>query len=99
MMLFENRMLRRIFGPKENEVTGVWRKLRNEELHKFYTRNIITMMKSRRMTLTGYVVRLKARRNGCRILMGKPEGKRTVGRRSRRWVNNLKIGLRWDGVV
>jgi hypothetical protein len=83
--VFENRMLRRIFGPKRDEVTGDWRKLHNEELYKLYSStNIIRMIKSRRMRWAGHVERMGAKRNACRILVGKPEGKRPLGRPRRR---------------
>jgi hypothetical protein len=72
--LFENRVLRRIFGPKGFEVTGGWRILHNEELHNLYSSpSIIIMIKSRRMSCTGYVARIGERRNTCRILVGKPD--------------------------
>jgi hypothetical protein len=72
--VLENRVLRRIFGPKRDEVTGGWRKLHNEELHNLYSSsNIIRMMKSRRMRLAGYIARMREKRNGYRILVGKPE--------------------------
>jgi hypothetical protein len=77
--VFENRMLRRIFGPKRDEVRGDWRKLHNEELHNLYSSpNIIRMIKSRRMRWAGHVARMEETRNECRILMGKPEGKETT---------------------
>jgi hypothetical protein len=72
---------RRIFGPKRDEVTGVWRKLLNEELHDFISSpSIITMIKSRRMKCAGHVARMGEKMNSCRILVGKPEGKRPLGR-------------------
>jgi hypothetical protein len=93
-------VLRRIFGPKKEEVTEGWRKLHNEELHNLYSSpSIIRMMKSRRMRWTGHVARMGAKKNGYRILVGKPEGKRPLGRPRRRWVNNIKMDLRemvWD---
>jgi hypothetical protein len=81
--MFEDRVLRRIFGPKRDEVTGGWRKLHNEELHNLYSStNIIRMIKSRRMKWAGHVAR-----------MG-PKGKRQLGRPRRRRVDNIKMGLR-----
>jgi hypothetical protein len=78
--VFESRALRRIFGPKRDEVTGSWRKLNNEELHNLYSLPIITrMFKSRRIGWAGYVARMETR-NVCRILVGKAEGKRQLGR-------------------
>jgi hypothetical protein len=102
LRVFENRVLRRIFGPKRDEVTGDWRKLHNEELCKLYSSpNIIRMIKSRRMRWAGHVARMGTKRNAYRILVGKPEGKRPLGRPRRRWVDNIKIDLReigWDGM-
>jgi hypothetical protein len=76
LRVFENRVLRRIFGPKRDEVTGDWRKLPNEELHNLYSSpNIIRMIKSKRMTWEGNVARMGEKRNAYRILVGKTEGK------------------------
>jgi hypothetical protein len=78
--VFENRMLRRIFGLKRDEMTGHWKKLQNEELHNSYpSSNIIIIIKSRRMRWTGHVARMGAKRNAYKILVGKPEGKRPLG--------------------
>jgi hypothetical protein len=75
--VFENRVLRRIFGPKRDEVTGEWRKLHNKELHDLYSSpNIIGIIKSRRMRWAGHVARMGEKRNAYRLLVGKPEGKR-----------------------
>jgi hypothetical protein len=83
--VFENRVLRRIFGPKRDDVTGDWRKLHNEELQNLYSsRNIIIMIKSRRMRWAGHVARLGETRNAYGILVGKPEGKKPLGRPRRR---------------
>jgi hypothetical protein len=99
--VFENRVLRRIFGPKRDEVTGDWGKLHNEEFHNLYSSpNIIRMVKSKRMRRAGHVARMGEKRNAYRIL-GKPERRRPLGRPRRRWVDNIKIYLRkigWDGV-
>jgi hypothetical protein len=99
--VFENRVLR-IFGPKRDEVTGDWRKLHNEELHNLYSSpSIIRVIKSRRMKWAGHVTRMGEKRNACRILVGKPEGKRPLGRPRLRWVNNIKMDFReivWNGV-
>jgi hypothetical protein len=85
-----------------DEVTGGWRKLHNEELHNLYSSpSIIRIIKSRRMRWTGHVARMGEKRNVYRILVGKPEGKRQLGRPRRRWVDNIKMDLReigWDGV-
>jgi hypothetical protein len=81
LKVFENRVLRRIFGQKRNEVIGGWRKLYNEEFHNVYSSSIIIrMMKSRRMGWTGQVAQVGKKRNAYRILVGKPEGKRPLGR-------------------
>jgi hypothetical protein len=95
-------VLRRIFGPKRDKMTGGWRKLHNEELHNLYASpNIIRVIKSRRVKWAGHVARIGERRNACRILVGKPERKRPLGRPRRRWVDSIKIDLReigWDGM-
>jgi hypothetical protein len=92
-------VLRRIFGPKRDEVIGDLRKLHNEELHNFYSSpNTIRMMKSRRMRRAGHVARM-GKRNAYWILVGKPEGKSPLGRPIRRLVDNIKIDVReigWD---
>jgi hypothetical protein len=98
LRVFENRVLRRIFGPKREEVTGDWRKVHNEELHNLcYSTNIIRMIKSRRMRWAGHVARMVANRNAYRILVGKPERKRPLGRLKRRWLDNIKIDVREIG--
>jgi hypothetical protein len=77
--VFEDRVLRRIFGPKRDEVTGEWRKLHNEELRDLYSLlSIIRMIKSRRMRWAGHVARMGEKRNAYRLLVGKPEGKRPL---------------------
>ena len=84
--VFENRVLRRVFGTKRNEVTGVWRKLHNEELSDLYSLpNILRVVKSRRMRWVGHVARMGEGRGVHRVLIGKPEGKRPLGRPRRRW--------------
>jgi hypothetical protein len=84
--MFENRVLRRIFGPKRDEVTGGWRKLHNEELHIVYSSpSIIRMIKSRRMRWARHVTQMGAKRNAYRILLRKSEGKRPLGRPKRGW--------------
>jgi hypothetical protein len=96
--VFENRVLRRILGPKRDKVMGDQRKLHNEELHNLYSSsNIIRMIKSRRMRGAGYVARMGAKRNACRILVGKPEAKRPLGRPRHRWVDIIKVYLRAIG--
>jgi hypothetical protein len=93
-------MLRRIFGPKRDEVTGEWRKLRNEELRDICSSpNIIRMMKPRRMRWAGHVA-LMSEKNRFRLLLGESEGKSPIVRRRRRWVDNIKMGLGeigWSG--
>jgi len=93
--MFENKVLRRIYGPKRNEVTGEWRKLHNEELNDLYSSPIIVrVIKSRRMRWVGHVACMGERRGVYRVLVGKPEGKRPLGRPRRRWENNIKMDLR-----
>jgi len=96
--VFGNRVLRRIFGPKRDEVTGEWRKLQNEELNDLYcSPSIGRVIKSRRMCWAGHVARMGERRDVYRVLVGKPEGKRPLGRPTRRWEDNIKIDLREVG--
>jgi hypothetical protein len=79
--VFENRVLRRIFAPKRGEVTGEWRNLHNEELHILYSSpDIIRQIKSRRMRWAGHVARMGEERKVYRVLVGKPEGKRPLGK-------------------
>jgi hypothetical protein len=83
--VFENGVLRRIFGLKRDEVTGEWRKLHNEEIHDLYSSpSIIRIMKARRMRWAGHVTRRGVKRNAYRLLGGKPEGRRSLGRPRRR---------------
>jgi hypothetical protein len=85
LRVFENRVLRRIFGPKRDEVTGGCRKQLNDELHNLYSSpNIIRMIKSRRMRWAGHVAQMRENNNACRILVGRSEGKRPLGRPRRR---------------
>jgi hypothetical protein len=94
LRVFENRVLRRIFGPKRDGVTGGWRKLHNEEFHNLYSSSsIIRIIKSRRMRWVGHVARMGERRSVYRLLVGKPEGKRPLGRPRRRWMDNIKMDL------
>ena len=96
--MFENRVLRRIFGPQGDEVTGEWRKLHNEEFNDLYcSPNIVHVIKSRRMRRAGYVARMGAWRGVYRVLVGKPEGKRTLGRPRRRREGNIKMDLQEVG--
>jgi hypothetical protein len=94
--VFENRVLGRIFGPMRDGVTGGWRKLHNEELHSLYSSpSVIRMIKSRRVRWVGHVARMGVKTGAYRILVGKPEGKRPLGRSRRRWVDNIKMDLRY----
>jgi len=94
LRVFENRVLRRVFGPKRDEVTGEWRKLHNEELSDLYSLpNIVRVVKSRRMRWAGHVVHMGERRWVHRVLVGKPEGKRPLGRPRHRWEDNIKMDL------
>jgi hypothetical protein len=98
MRVFENRVLRRVFGPKRDEVTGEWRKLHNEELNVLYSlTNIVRVVKSRRMRWAGHVVRMGEERGVQRVLVGKPEGKRPLGRLRRRWQDNIQMDLQEVG--
>jgi hypothetical protein len=98
LRVFENRVLRRIFGPKRDEVTGEWRKLHNEELHILYSSsNIIRQIKSRKMSWAGHVASVGEESNVCRVLIGKPEGKRPLGRPKRRWEDGMRMYLRETG--
>jgi len=92
LRVFENRVLRRIFGPKRDEVTGKWRKLHNGGLNDLYCSHIfIRLIKSRRMRWAGHVARLGEGRGVYRVLVGKPEGKRLLRRHRRRWEDNIKM--------
>jgi len=98
LRVFENRVLRRIFGPKRDEVTGEWRKLHNGELNDlFCSPNIVQVMKSRRMRWVGHVAHMGEGRGVDRVLVGKPEGKRALGRPRRRWEDNIKMDLQEVG--
>jgi hypothetical protein len=95
LRVFENRVLRRIFGPKRDEVTGEWRRLHNEELHNLYSSpDIIRQIKSRRMRWAGHVARMGEERNVYKVLMGKPGGKRPLRRPRRRWEDGIRMDLR-----
>jgi len=96
--VFENRVLRRIFGSKRDEGTGEWRKLHNEELNNLYSSpNIVRVIKSRRMRWAGHVARMGEGKGMYRVLVGKPEGRRPLGRPRRRWEDNTRMGLRKVG--
>jgi hypothetical protein len=92
--VFENRVLRKIFGPKRDEVTGEWRKSQNEELRDLYSSpSIIRIIKSKRMRWAGHVARMGEKRNAYKLLVGKPEGKRPLRRPGRRWVDNIRMDV------
>ena len=92
--MFENRVLRSVFGPKRDEETGEWRKSHKEELMDLYSLpNIVRVVKSRRMRWAGHVARMGEGRGVHKVLVGKPEGKRPLGRPRRRWEDNIKMDL------
>jgi len=96
--VFENNVLRRIFGPRSDEVTGDWRRLYNEEINVLYcSPNIVRVIKPRRMRWAGHVARMGEGRGVYRVLVGKPEGKRPLGRPRRRWVDNIRMDLQEVG--
>jgi hypothetical protein len=98
LRVFENRVLRRIFGPKRDEVIGRWRKLHNEELHGLYSSpSIVRVIKARRMRWAGHVARMREVRGAYNILVGRPEGRRPLGRPRRRWEDSIKMDLREIG--
>jgi hypothetical protein len=85
LSVFENKVLRRIFGPKRDEVTGEWRRLHNKALYALYSSpNIIRVTKSRRLRWAGHVARMREKKGAYRALVGKPEGRRPFGRPRRR---------------
>jgi hypothetical protein len=94
LRVFENRVLRRIFGPKRDDATGERRRIHNEELNDVYSStNIIRVIKSKRMRWAGHVARMGEKRGAFRILVARPEGRRPLGRRRRRWEHNIKMDL------
>jgi hypothetical protein len=101
LRVFENRVLRRIFGPKRDEVTAGWRKMHNEELHDLYSSPIIVrVINANRMRWAGHVARMGEVRGAYKILVGRPEGRRPLERPRHRWEDNIKMDLReigfWD---
>jgi hypothetical protein len=97
--VFENRVLRRIFGPKRDEVTGEWRKLHSEELHNLYSSpDIIRQIKSRRKRWVGHVARMREERKLYKVFMVKSEVKRPLGRPRRRWEDGIRMDLRDIGL-
>ena len=98
LRVFENRVMRRIFVPKRDEVTGECRKLRIEELNDLYcSSNICVVIKSRRMIWAGHAARMGARKGVYRVLVRKPEGKKPLGRPRRRWEDNIKMDVQEMG--
>ena len=98
LRVFENRVLRRVFGPKRDEVIWEWRKLHKEEIRDLYSLpNIVRVEKSRIMRWAGHVVRMGEGRGVHRVLVGKPEWKKPVGRPRRRWEDNIKMDLQEVG--
>jgi len=98
LRVFENRVLRRIFGPKRGEVTEEWRKPHNEERNDLYSLpSIFRVIKSRRMKWAGHVARLEERSSAYRVLVGKSEGKRPLGRPRLRCEDNIKMDLQEVG--
>jgi hypothetical protein len=96
--VFENRVLRRIFGLKRDEVTGGWRKLHNDELYGLYSSpSFIRVIKVRRMRWAGHVARMGEVRGAYNILVGRPERRRPLGRPRRKWEDNIKMDLREIG--
>jgi len=96
--VFENMVLRRIFGPRRDEVTGEWRKLHNEELNDLHSSpNIVRVIKSRKLRWTGHVAHMGEERGVYKFLVGKPEGRRPLGRPRRRWMDNIRMDLQQVG--
>ena len=94
----ENMVLRRIFGPRRDEVTEEWRRLHNEELNDLYSSpNIVRVIKSRRIRWAGHVARMGEERGCIGSLWGKPEGRRPLGKPRRRWVDNIRMDLQQVG--
>jgi len=91
---FGNRVLRRIFGTRRDEVTGEWRRLHNEKLNDLYSSpNIVRVIKWRKMRWAGHVAHMGEERGVYRILLGKPEGRRPLGRPRHKWVDNIRMDL------
>jgi hypothetical protein len=93
--VFENRVLRRIFGLQSEEVAGGWRTLHNEKLHNLYaSQSILRVIKSKGNRWAGNVTRMGVMRNAYNVLVGKPKGRRPLGRPRRRWEDNVRLDLR-----
>jgi hypothetical protein len=98
LRFFENKVLRRIFGTKR-EKDGSWRKLHNDELHSLYSSpNIFRVIKSKRMRGAGHVARMGEERGVYRVLFGRPEGKRPLGRPTHKREDNIKLDIREMGI-
>ena len=98
LRVFENKVIRKIFGAKRDGITREWRKLHNSELYALYSSpNFIRDLKSRRLRWAGHAAHMGQSRNTYRVLVGKPEGKRPLGRPRRTWKVNIKIDLREVG--
>ena len=98
LRVFENIVFRRMFGPRRDEVTGEWRGLHNEELNDLYcSPNIVRVIKSRRMRWAGHVARMGEERGVYRVLVGKSDGSRPLGRPRHRWVDNSGVDLQEVG--
>jgi len=96
--IFGSKELRRIFGPRRDEVTGEWRRLHNEELNYLYSSpNIVRVIKSRRMRWAGHVACMGEEMGVYSVLVGKPEGRRPLGRPTRQWVDNIRMDLQEVG--
>jgi hypothetical protein len=94
LKVYENMVLRRILGPTRNEIMGEWRRLPNEELNDLYpSPNILQVIKLRRMRWAGHVAHMGEERGSYRVLVGKPEGRRPLGKPRRRWVDNIRMDL------
>jgi len=98
LRVFENRVLRRIFRPNRDEVTGEWRNIHNEELNDLYSSpNIVQVIESRRMRWAGHVARMGEGRGVYRVLVGKPEGKKPLVSPRPKWEDNIKMALQEVG--
>jgi len=93
LRVLENRVLRRIFGPKGDEVTGEWRKLHSEDLNDLHSSHSVRVIKLRRMRWVGHVAHMGEMRGIYRVLVGKPEGTRPLGKPRHRWEDNIKMDL------
>ena len=98
LRVFENRILRRILGPKRDD-NGEWRRLHNEELHSLYrSPNIVRVIESRRVRWAGHIARMEEGRSAFKMLTGKPTGKRPLGCPTRRWEDNIRMDLKEIGI-